>query len=93
MNCLLVVCSFSVLAKGETFLSSHLSSEGHSFLLLLGWRYTLISHTHRLATDGRSGDGRLALVPFVSIAVVMTNTYLYVSSRVGLLDIKSKYSK
>lgn len=93
MNCLLAVYSFSVLAKGETFLSSHLSSEGHSFPLLLGWRYTLIFHTPRLVTDGRSGDGRLALVPFISIAVVMTRTYLYVSSRVGFQAIKSKYIK
>ena len=50
VNCLLVVCSFSVLAKGDSILSFS-SSEGHAFSLLLGWRYTPASHTPKLVTD------------------------------------------
>lgn len=78
VNCLLVVCPSQFLLKeGASWASPlNLSSESHPFPLLLGWRYTRASHTPKLVTDGRSGDGCLALVPFISNAVVMTNIYL-----------------
>lgn len=77
VNCLFRICPFSGLAKGESSLSFSLE--------LVSWRPPFPSASwlevrscfpRSQSCHRWSGDGCLALVPFIANAVVMTNIYL-----------------